>query len=63
MFHLDFGTFEILPEDSLRVMEKQFILDLPFQAQEMFLADIKPSYPPTDEPIYIKGIAVSILCR
>lgn len=44
VFHLDYGVFEVVSEDSLRVMVPDFVDELPFQAQEMMLADIKPSY-------------------
>ena len=53
VFHLDFGTFEIVHEKSLRVMDSAFIKELPFQAQEMFLADVKPAYPIDTEPVFV----------
>ena len=53
VFHLDFGTFEIVHEKALRVMDPNFIKELPFQAQEMLLADIRPSYSTSSEPVYV----------
>ena len=46
-------TFEIVHEKSLRVMDPVFIKDLPFQAQEMFLADVRPAYPIDAEPVFV----------
>ena len=53
VFHLDYGTFEEVHEKALRVMDPNFVKELPFQAQEMFLADIRPSYQTFTEPVYV----------
>ena len=53
VFHLDFGTFEIVHEKCLRLMDPAFVKELPFQAQEMFLADVRPAYPISSEPVYV----------
>eukprot|EP00116_Pleurobrachia_bachei_P010321 sb/3470583/ len=42
VFHLDFGTFDTIKENRLRLMHEKFLEDMPFLAQEMFLADVQP---------------------
>ena len=60
VFHLDYGTFEIVPESSLRNMDVQFIKELPYQCQEIFLADIEQAYREImDEPLTIGANEVS----
>ncbi|KAL5260373.1 hypothetical protein ACHWQZ_G010483 [Mnemiopsis leidyi] len=59
VFHLDYGTFEIVHEKSLRVMDPDFIKELPFQAQEMLLADVRPAYPISSEPVYVGSERIS----
>ena len=53
VFHLDYGIFEVVHEKALRVMDPSFIKELPFQAQEMFLADVRPAYRTDREPVFV----------
>ena len=59
VFHLDYGLFEVVPEKSLRIMEPVFIKEMPFHAQEMFLADVRPGYPVDPEPVFVAGEQVA----